>query len=75
MLWSWSYEYWPWEPSSPAFAQLPEIPPLDVWLIRGIYEVAAAESRCRRCGAPLGRRVRVVASASSGSSPCPATVV
>ncbi len=34
---------------------------LDLWLVRLAYEVAAAESACARCGAPLDRRICVVA--------------
>jgi hypothetical protein len=38
-----------------------ELTALDLWLIRLAYEVVAAESACARCGAPLGRRIRLVA--------------
>jgi hypothetical protein len=32
---------------------------LDLRLIRLTYEVAAAESRCAKCGTPIGRRLRL----------------
>lgn len=38
---------------------------LDLWLIQLTYEVVAAESTCARCGAPLGRRLRVIPSATA----------
>ena len=28
---------------------------LDMWLVQVAYEVVAAESRCAKCGSPLGR--------------------
>lgn len=37
-----------------------ELTALDLWLIHLAYEVVAAESACARCGAPLGRKIRVV---------------
>jgi len=36
----------------------------DLSLIRLMYEIVAAESRCGRCGAPLGRRLRCVLSSA-----------
>ena len=33
---------------------------VDLWLIHLIYEVIAAESTCVKCGASLGRRLRLV---------------
>ena len=33
--------------------------PIDVSLLLVVYEVLAADTRCSRCGAPLGRRLRV----------------
>lgn len=46
------------------------VPPtaVDVWLVQLVYEVMAAESRCAMCGAPLGRRLRIVPS-PDGQSP------
>jgi len=34
---------------------------LDRSLVEAVYEVLAEETRCSRCGAPLGRRLRVQA--------------
>ena len=34
---------------------------LDLSLVEVVYEVLAMETRCSRCGAPLGRRLRVLA--------------
>ena len=32
---------------------------IDLSLIRIVYEVIAADTRCAKCGSPLGRRLRV----------------
>jgi hypothetical protein len=42
---------------------------LDRWLIKLVYEVVAAEAACSRCGAPLGRGLRVVPSPALGTPP------
>ena len=34
---------------------------VDLWLIRCIYEVIAAETTCRKCGSLLGLRLHVMA--------------
>src|SRR5690349_21773160 len=46
------------EPTGPG--QRRELTALDLWLIRLAYDVVMAESAFARCGAPLGRRIRVV---------------
>jgi hypothetical protein len=46
----------------------------DLWLIELAYEVVAAESRCTRCGAPLGRGLRVMPWAA-GQSPWTVSMV
>jgi hypothetical protein len=41
----------------------------DRWLIELVYRFVAAEAACSRCGAPLGRRMRVVPSPALGRPP------
>jgi hypothetical protein len=59
---------WDWSPdravpgASAAAVPDPEITDTDLWLIEVTYETVAAQSRCVRCGAPLGRGLHVVAS-------------
>jgi hypothetical protein len=36
------------------------------WLIRLVFEFVAAEAACSRCGAPLGRGLRLVTSPTRG---------
>lgn len=45
----------------------PELTVVDLWLIELTYEVVAAESHCTRCGAPLGRGLRVTRSTAEHS--------
>jgi hypothetical protein len=47
---------------------------VDLDLIRSLYEVLAGDATCARCGAPLGRRLRVV-SRPAGEPPRWATSV
>jgi hypothetical protein len=54
-------------PSSIPYGQRAETNALDLWLVHLVYEFVAAESKCLRCGAALGRRVRVVRSAATHS--------
>ena len=42
---------------------------VDRWLIKFVYEFIAAEASCSRCGAPLGRGLRVVSSPAVGHPP------
>jgi hypothetical protein len=61
--WSWSHDQA--VPAAPeTFGQRADLTAVDAVLIQLAYEVIAAESSCARCGAPLGRRLRVVPSAA-----------
>jgi hypothetical protein len=42
---------------------------VDRWLITLVYDFVAAEAACSRCGAPLGRGLRVVPSPTHGLRP------
>jgi hypothetical protein len=42
---------------------------MDRWLIQLVYEFVAAGATCSRCGAPLGRGLRVVQSPTLGRPP------
>lgn len=52
-------EFWGTEPPSA----------VDTWLIKLVYEFVAAKAAYSRCGAPLGRGLRVVPSPTLGHPP------
>ena len=62
--WSWAHETWVPDPCA-GTEQGSDLTDLDLWLLHGIYAVIAAESNCERCGAPLGRGLRVAPSLPS----------
>jgi len=46
---------------------VPDLTAIDLWMIELTYGFVAAESRCTRCGTPLGRGLRVTPSVTTHS--------
>jgi hypothetical protein len=60
--WDWSQDS-----SRTRYGSDPALTAIDLWLIELTYEVVAAESHCTRCGARLGRGLRVIPLAAEQS--------
>lgn len=65
-IWSGYYDQ-PSQPGRPSPAAAPT--ELDLSLTEALYEAIAASTYCGRCGAKLGRRMRVVPSSRPGTTP------